>query len=102
LNTLLNFFPLFLNQEAAVGQQLTTVMAFTDPGVGAWTIHVGDGMVTVSQGESADADLVITQSAATFEKSRQGMHDPVEAIQSGQVQVSDFDKLAIFGQLFPM
>ena len=102
LNTIMNFFPAFVNQEAAVGQQFTTVMAFTDPGAGAWTIQVDDGKVTVSQGVNADTDLVITQSAETFEKTRQKMHDPTDAIQSSQMQVSDFNNLAIFGQLFPM
>jgi putative sterol carrier protein len=77
-------------------------MAFTDPGVGAWTVRVADGAATVSEGETTEADLVITQSTDSFEKTRQGIQDPAEAMQSGQVQVSDFDNLAIFGQLFPM
>ena len=102
LNTILNFFPLFLNQEAAAGQEFTTVMAFTDPDVGAWTIRVVDGMVTVSQGKNADADLIITQSAKTFETTRQKMQSPADVIQSGQMQVSSFGKLAIFGHLFPV
>ena len=98
----LNFMPMFLNKEAAGDRQFTTVMAFTDPGVGAWTVRVADGAATVSEGETTEAELVITQSTDSFEKTRQGIQDPAEAMQSGQVQVSDFDNLAIFGQLFPM
>lgn len=49
----------------------------------------------------AQADLVITQSTETFEKTRQGIQEPAEAMQSDDVQVSDFDNLAVFGQLFP-
>jgi hypothetical protein len=102
LGSMLNYFPMFLNQGAAAGQEFTTMMAFADPGVGAWTIRVADGAATVVEGETADADLVMTQSAETFEKSLRRIHDPAEAIQSGAIQVSDFESLATFGKLFPM
>ena len=102
LRTMLNFFPMFLNQDAAAGREFTAVMAFTDPDVGAWTIRVAEGSATVSKGETADADLVLTQSAETFEKSLRRIHNPVDAIQSGAIHVSDFESLAVFGQLFPM
>ncbi|MBI1878030.1 MAG: DinB family protein [Chloroflexi bacterium] len=102
LGFIMNFFPMFLNKEAAAGQQFTAVMAFTDPDVGAWTIPVAEGNASVSEGEAANADLVMTQSAETFEKSFRRMHNPVEAIQSGQIQVNNFESLATFGQLFPM
>jgi putative sterol carrier protein len=77
-------------------------MAFTDPGVGAWTIQITDGSATVAEGAAADADLVITQSSETFEKTFRGIQDPAEAMQSGAVLVSNFESLATFGQLFPM
>jgi putative sterol carrier protein len=99
-----NVLPLMLamaNREAAANRTLAVVMAFTDSGVGPWTIRVADGDITLSEGAAADADLTITQSAETFEKSRQGMHNPAEAIQSGEIRVSDFEQLAIFGQIFP-
>ena len=102
LGAMLNFMPMFLNQEAATGQQFTAVMAFTDPDVGAWTMYVTDGAATVSEGETAAADLMLTQSAETFEKSLRRMHNPAEAIQAGEIQVSNFERLATFGQLFPM
>lgn len=102
LGTMLNYFPMFLNQDAATGQEFTAVMAFTDPDVGAWTIRVAEGSATISEGEAANADLVMTQSAETFEKSFRRIHNPAEAIQSGAIQVSNFESLGIFGQLFPM
>lgn len=102
LGFILNFFPMFLNKEAADGRQFTAVMAFTDPDVGAWTIRVADGAATISEGEAANADLVLTQSAETFEKSLRRIHNPADAIQSGQIQVSSFERLGTFGQLFPM
>jgi hypothetical protein len=102
LGAMLNLMPKFLNQDVAAGQEFTAVMAFTDPGVGAWTIRVADGNASVSEGETADTDLVMTQNAETFEKSLRRMHNPAEAIQSGEIQVSNFESLATFGQLFPM
>ncbi|MDX1688980.1 MAG: DinB family protein [Candidatus Promineifilaceae bacterium] len=102
LSAMLNLMTRFLNRDAAGGREFSVVMAFTDPDVGAWTIHVGKGRATVSDGRAADADLIITQSAETFEKSLQRMHDPVEAIESGQIQVSNFESLGTFGELFPM
>lgn len=98
----LGFFPMFLDTQAAADQQFTTVMTFTDPGVGAFIIQVADRSATVKEGEISGPDFVITQSAETFEKTFRGILDPGEAIQSGLVQVSDFESLATFGQLFPM
>ena len=102
LGTMLGFFPMMLNTEAATGQDFTVVMDFGDPEVGAWTIQVENGTASVRQGAADNPDMIMTQSAETFEKTFRRIHDPVEAIQSGQVQVSDFQALSTFGQLFPM
>jgi hypothetical protein len=102
LGRMLSFFPMMLNQDAAHGRSFTAVMAFTDPDVGAWTIQVADGAASLSYGAVENADLVISQSAETFEKSFRGIHDLAEAIQAGEVQVSDFENLGTFGRLFPM
>ncbi|MDX1614091.1 MAG: alkyl sulfatase C-terminal domain-containing protein [Candidatus Promineifilaceae bacterium] len=87
--------------EAAVAHALTVVMAFTDPGVGAWTIAVADGQATVRAGAADDADLVLTQSSETFEKTLRGIQEPAEAIRSGDVRVSDPEALSLFAALFP-
>lgn len=102
LKRMLAGYPLFFNQEAAGSQRFTAVMKFSDPGVGAFTIRVIDGAADFIFGELSDADLVMTQSATTFLKTISNMHDPVAAIQSGLVQVSNFESLATFGKLFPM
>jgi putative sterol carrier protein len=99
---ILQLFPMMLNQEAAAGREFTVVLAFTDPGVGAWTIRVAEGQATLNSGAAENPDLVITQSADTFEKTIRGMYNPLEAIQSGEIQVSNFEGLAMFGELFPM
>jgi len=102
LGRMLGALPMFLNQAAASNRQFTAVMAFTDPGVGAFTLRVADGEATLKSGETPGADLVMTQSAATYLQTLVGMHDPGEAIQSGLIQVNNFESLATFGQLFPM
>jgi hypothetical protein len=100
LETWMNVLPTILNHGVVDGQQFTTVMAFTDPYVGAWTIRVADGAATVSEGEVADADLVVTQSAVTFEKSICRMQNPIQAILSGEIHFSNFEGLVNFGKLF--
>ena len=102
LARLLSFFPMIFDREAAGDQSFTAVMAFTNPGAGAFTLAVADGTAEFREGAAPDADLVMTQSAESFVKTINGMHDPAAAIQSGEIQVNDFVALAVFGRLFPM
>jgi hypothetical protein len=102
LDSVINSFPKLLNKSAVNSQQFTAVLAFTDPGVGVWTIRVTDGAATASNGDAANADLVMTQSAEAFEKYIRRMQDPTQAIKSGESQVSNFESLVTFGQLFPL
>lgn len=48
------------------------------------------------------ADLVMTHSVDTMIKTLSGMRNPAKAIQSGEIQVSDFEALVTYGQLFPV
>ena len=77
-------------------------MAFKDPGVGEFKIRVASNEAVLESGAAPDPDLVITQSATKFLKSWTGMHDPAEAMQAGQIQMSDFESLGVFGALFPI
>jgi hypothetical protein len=45
---------------------------------------------------------VLSQSSETWEKTVRRIQLPVEAIKSGALQVSNFENLATFGQLFPI
>jgi putative sterol carrier protein len=101
LESIMRSLPLILNREAAAGEHFIAVMTFTDPGVGSFTIEVSDDAAGVKTGGAADADLIMTQSAEAFVKTMKGMHNPAEAMQSGEIQVSDFESLAKFGNLFP-
>jgi hypothetical protein len=95
-------YPMNLNKEAAQNRAFTTLMAFTDPGVADFVVEVKDGETNISPGSAEDPNLVITQSAETFERTIRGIQPLPEAIQDGTVQVSDMEDLAAFGELFPM
>lgn len=95
-------YPLNLDKEAAQGREFRTVMAFSDPGVSDFIIEVTGGEASVRPGQVEVADLVITQSAETFEKTVRGIQPLTEAIQEGAVQVNDMESLAMLGELFPM
>ena len=97
----MQFFPLMLNHDLAGKIHFTAVMAFTEAGVGPWTISVADGACLVTEGQATRPDLVITQSPECYVKTNVGMLDPATAIQTGEIQVSNFESLETFGQLFP-
>jgi hypothetical protein len=94
-------YPQMLDVEAAQGREFRAVMTFSDPGVSSFTIEVSEGAVNVRPGEVKQADLVISQSAESFEKTRSGIRPLADGIQKGEVQVNDMESLATFGELFP-
>lgn len=96
------FMPRRLNSQAAEGKQFTVVYTFTDPGVMPVTIQVSDGTAKILPGGYDDPDLVLAQSAETFEKILRGIQKFPEAIHSGAIQVTNLESLATFGQLFPL
>jgi hypothetical protein len=102
LGSTIKSFPMLLNKSVVNHQQFTAVLAFADPGVGAWTIRVTDGAATAREGDATNPDLVMTQSAEAFEKYIRHIQTPGQAIQAGEIQVSSFESLDTFGQLFPM
>jgi hypothetical protein len=102
LGSIISMFPQLYDRTAANGQPFTAVLAFTDPGVGAWTVRALDNIVTASDGEAANADLVMIQSAETFEKSIRWIQDPARALRSGKIQVSNVENMATFDRLFPI
>lgn len=95
-------FPYRLNREAARNRDFRAVLAFTDPGVNDFIVEVAEGEASSRTRQTEEADLVITQSAETFEKTVRGIQPLPEAIRDGSVQISDMESLATFGELFPM
>jgi putative sterol carrier protein len=101
LVSIVNFMGMGLNRQAAQGVDFSVVYEFDDDGVSPVTVRVKDGAVTAAPGRSENADLVITQSAETFEKVFRGMQSPMDAMQSGAMRVSSMEALGTFGALFP-
>jgi putative sterol carrier protein len=91
-----------MDREQARQTRLTTVMEFSGPGGGVWTLHVADGTCHVSEGRPAQADLVIIQSAETFVKTRTGIENPTLARWKGKIKVRGWRNLGTFEKLFPI
>lgn len=81
------------------GVDFTMIWEFTGPGGGDWTMTMSDGEARINQERAANPDLVLAQSPETFLKTNLGLHDPMEAIQSGEIQVNDLEAMATLGQL---
>jgi hypothetical protein len=101
LGAMIGFMGMFMDKSAAQGLDFTVLYDFTDPGVAPVTFRVQDGAATAAPGRPERADLVITESAETFEKVFRGIQSPVDALQSGAMRASDMEALGTFGKLFP-
>ena len=101
LGDLMGFFPVMLNRTQAAQTRFTLAMVFSGPSGGTWTVSVADGACTVSEGQPIQADLVLTQSPECFMKTRFELHDPVVAMQSGEIAVQGIEQMSTFAALFP-
>lgn len=91
-----------LDREQAAQVHLTTVMEFSGPGGGVWTLYVAGGNCRVSEGRAARADLVIIQSPETFVRTRTGIENPTLALWTGKIKVLGLQNLGTFEKLFPI
>ena len=98
---MMGMFGMVLDRDEARDATFTAVMDFTGPGGGAWTIRVANSQCTVAEGGTDPADVVMTQTPETFELTRVGMIDPIDAMQRGLLSVQGLEKMSRFGQLFP-
>jgi hypothetical protein len=101
LGAMVGFMGMSMDRQAAQGLNFSVVYDFTDPGVLPVTFRVSDGAATAMPGRPEHADLVITESADTFEKVLRGIESAMDAMQSGAMQVSNLEALGTFGRLFP-
>jgi hypothetical protein len=101
LGTIVGFMAMSMDKQAAHGLDFTVVYDFTDSGVSPVTFQVHDGAANVTLGRAQHADLVITESADTFEKVLRGIESPMDVMQSGAMRVSNMEALGTFGKLFP-
>jgi hypothetical protein len=102
LGAMIGFMGMFMDRSAAQGLDFTVLYDFTDPGVSPVTFRVHDGAASAAPGRPERADLVITESAETFEKVFRGIQSPMDALQSGAMRASPMEALGTFGKLFPM
>jgi putative sterol carrier protein len=91
-----------VDRQQAAQTRLTTVMEFSGPGGGAWTLQLVGGICHVIEGRAARADLVIIQSPETFVKTRTGIQNPTLALLTGTIKVRGWQNLGTFGKLFPV
>ena len=96
----MQLFPWMLNRDLAATTPFKLAMEFTDDGVGPWTIVVAVGEASVKDGADPQADLTIRQSSVSFVKTWNNLRDPVKAIETGEVAVSDVDKMGLFSEMF--
>ena len=59
---------------------------FAIDGAGTWTVKVGDGGVTVDEGDTG-GDCTISTSAETFEQIVKGEKNPTAAYMSGKLKI---------------
>jgi hypothetical protein len=99
LGFFMELMPLFASKAEIAKGPFVATMAFTGPGGGAWTIRVADGELTSREGAADDADVVLTQSAETFEKTHSNISGPMWLMLTGQIRVKGFAKMGRFGKL---
>jgi putative sterol carrier protein len=75
-------------------------MRFTGEGGGDWTVRVKDGQGSVTEESAANPDMVFTQTPEAFELLRQGKLDPVQAMQSGSMEVDGIDRMPEWSAVF--
>jgi hypothetical protein len=94
------FHAAFIDPAAAQDADFTLVTDIVGVGGGAWTTHIAEGAATVAPGFTEGAELVISQGVDSYIKQAFLMANMPTLIQSGEVEVSDFDALATFGSFF--
>ena len=99
LAAFLAYLQSFINVQLAAETHMNVVYDF--PGVGVWTVQIGDGQGKVTEGHRSDAKIVFTQNPTTMMKTFNGMHDPAVAMQTGEIRVQGFEHLPTFAALYP-
>jgi DinB family protein/SCP-2 sterol transfer family protein len=97
----MNIFPSMCNRAQAANTHFTSVMEFTGPGGGAWSLHVADGTCCAVEERAPRPDLVLTQSYETFQATMIGAQNPVLAMLTGKIKVRGLRNMGTFGKLFP-
>jgi hypothetical protein len=97
----MNIFLAMCNRTQAANTRFTSVMEFTGPGGGAWSLHVADGTCCAVEERAQQPDLVLTQSYETFQATMIGAQNPMLALLTGKMKVRGLRNMGTFGKLFP-
>ncbi len=96
----LQFYAAMTDPQAIADQRMQVVFRFSDPGVDSWTLQIDEGRARLVPGTAPDPDIVFTQSTTTLMKTFNNMHDPVVAMQTGEIQVEGSEHLPVYSRLF--
>jgi putative sterol carrier protein len=73
--------------DAAKTAGMNNSFVFDVEGVGAWTVRVADGTVTVAEG-AEDADCTISASEETLTRIVNGEQNPTTAYMTGKLKIA--------------
>jgi hypothetical protein len=97
----MGFLPyLLLDSSAAAGQSFSVRYELHGEGGGSWTLRLVDGQLNTTENDYSPVELELGMSALLYIQTLNGIADFGEAMQSGEIRVSDLDALGRFGQLF--
>lgn len=91
---------LFLDASRAREQNFSFALNITGPGGGTWAFQATDEGWQVSETESADTDLVLSQNLDAYIKTRFFINDMASLIESGDIEVDDEKALSFYSHLF--
>jgi putative sterol carrier protein len=81
--------------ERAGDLRATYAFELAGDGGGAWTVHVADGVLRVTDGADGDADVTLRASAADWMSIVEGRMDPQLAYLTNRLKVSGNIELAL-------
>ncbi|MDX1417869.1 MAG: DinB family protein [Candidatus Promineifilaceae bacterium] len=90
-----------MDKEAAARQPLIIQYRINGPGGGRWTASLSGAGAVVEEVSTVEADLIFEQSVESFMKTFNGMHDPGQAIKSGEIKVQGTEYLPAYAALLP-
>jgi putative sterol carrier protein len=88
MGTVEDFFESLPNAvDAGRTAGMNNSFVFDIQGVGAWTVRVADGSVTVTEG-AGDADCTISTNEETFTRIIKGEQNPTTAYMTGKLKIA--------------
>jgi putative sterol carrier protein len=67
---------------------------------GQYTVKVEDGKMTIEEGLIGDPKCVVTASAATLGKVISGNMNPMMAVMSGKLKISNLTEMMTYAKIF--